>query len=81
LGNVKFPNETLRLYFTGAGLSALTQIVTIRIFTDKSILLLDENTKTNDRTWCFWKTTIHFGTIYFKKMDSALFANETFAGI
>jgi lycopene beta-cyclase len=25
-------------------------------FTDKSILLLDENTKTNDRTWCFWKT-------------------------
>jgi hypothetical protein len=48
LGNVKFPNETLRLYFTGAGLSALMTVykmVQSGSFTDKSILLLDENTK------------------------------------
>ena len=46
--------------FTGAGLSALMTVykmVQSGKFKDKSILLLDENTKkTNDRTWCFWKT-------------------------
>jgi lycopene beta-cyclase len=34
--------------------------------------------KNNDRTWCFWKTTIHFGDNLFQKMGSALFANENF---
>jgi lycopene beta-cyclase len=32
--------------------------------------------KTNDRTWCFW--TINLGAHYFKKWDTALFANENF---
>jgi lycopene beta-cyclase len=49
-------------------------------FKDKSILLLDENTKkTNDRTWCFWKTndSIWEKSIS-KKWDLALFANTDF---
>jgi lycopene cyclase-like protein len=69
--------------FTGAGLSALMTVykmVQSGTFKDKSILLLDENTKkTNDRTWCFWKTndSLWVQSIS-KKWDSALFANENF---
>jgi lycopene beta-cyclase len=69
--------------FTGAGLSALMTVykmVQSGKFIDKSILLLDENTKkTNDRTWCFWtkEESIWEKTIS-KKWDSALFANENF---
>jgi lycopene cyclase-like protein len=69
--------------FTGAGLSALMTVykmVQSGSFTDKSILLLDENSKkTNDRTWCFWKTTDSlWEPAISKKWDSALFANESF---
>ena len=69
--------------FTGAGLSALMTVykmVQTGSFTDKSILLLDENTKkTNDRTWCFWKTNDSlWEQSISKKWDSALFANENF---
>jgi lycopene cyclase-like protein len=69
--------------FTGAGLSALMTVykmVQSGKFIDKSILLLDENTKkTNDRTWCFWtkEESIWEKTIS-KKWHSALFANENF---
>ena len=66
--------------FTGAGLSALMTVykmVQFGKFKDKSILLLDENTKkTNDRTWCFWKTNDSlWEQSISKKWDSALFAN------
>lgn len=69
--------------FTGAGLSALMTVykmVQSGKFKDKSILLLDENTKkTNDRTWCFWKTNDSlWEQSISKKWDSALFANENF---
>jgi lycopene cyclase-like protein len=69
--------------FTGAGLSALMTVykmVQSGSFTDKNILLLDENTKkTNDRTWCFWKTNDSvWEQSISKKWDSALFANENF---
>ncbi len=69
--------------FTGAGLSALMTVykmVQSGKFQDKSILLLDENTKkTNDRTWCFWKTNDSvWEKSISKKWDSALFANENF---
>lgn len=69
--------------FTGAGLSALMTVhkmVQSGKFKDKSILLLDENTKkTNDRTWCFWKTNDSvWEQSISKKWDSALFANEDF---
>ena len=69
--------------FTGAGLSALMTVykmVQSGSFTDKSILLLDENTKkTNDRTWCFWKTNNSlWEQSISKKWDWALFANENF---
>lgn len=69
--------------FTGTGLSALMTVYKMVLsgnFTDKSILLLDENSKqTNDRTWCFWseKETI-WNSVISKKWDSALFANENF---
>ena len=69
--------------FTGAGLSALMTVykmVQSGNFRNKSILLLDENTKkTNDRTWCFWKTTdLVWEQSTSKKWDSALFATENF---
>ena len=69
--------------FTGAGLSALMTVykmVQSGKFRDKSILLLDENTKkTNDRTWCFWKTSDSvWEQSISKKWDSALFANADF---
>ena len=69
--------------FTGAGLSALMTVykmVRSGKFKDKSILLLDENTKkTNDRTWCFWKTNDSlWEQSISKKWDSALFANADF---
>ncbi len=69
--------------FTGAGLSALMTVykmVQSGTFKNISILLLDENTKkTNDRTWCFWKTNNSvWEQSISKKWDSALFANENF---
>lgn len=69
--------------FTGAGLSALMTVykmVQSGKFKDKGILLLDENTKkTNDRTWCFWKTNDSlWEQSISKKWDSALFANADF---
>ncbi|GAA3760849.1 lycopene cyclase family protein [Flavobacterium ginsengiterrae] len=49
-------------------------------FTDKSILLLDQDAKkTNDRTWCFWeKEKSVWDSVISKKWDSALFANANF---
>ena len=48
-------------------------------FNDKSILLLDENSKkTNDRTWCFWDDENLFDTIVSKKWDTALYADQNF---
>lgn len=69
--------------FTGTGLSSLMTVYKIVLsgkFTDKTILLLDENAKkTNDRTWCFWtKEETIWNSIISKKWDSALFANEDF---
>ena len=69
--------------FTGAGLSALMTVykmVQSGKFKNINILLLDENTKkTNDRTWCFWKTNDSvWEKSISKKWDSALFANENF---
>jgi lycopene beta-cyclase len=69
--------------FTGTGLAALMTVYKMVLsgkFSDKSILLLDDDAKkTNDRTWCFWanEETL-WNSIIFKKWDSALFANENF---
>jgi lycopene cyclase-like protein len=67
--------------FAGAGLSALMTVykmVKSEKFSDKTILLLDENPKkTNDRTWCFWEEKNKtWDAIVTKKWNSALFANE-----
>lgn len=69
--------------FTGTGLAALMTVYKMVLsgnFTDKSVLLLDENqNKTNDRTWCFWgKEESVWNSVISKKWNSALFANENF---
>ncbi|MFH6997804.1 lycopene cyclase family protein [Flavobacterium sp. FlaQc-57] len=67
--------------FTGSGLAALMTVYKMILsgkFTEKSILLLDQNAKkTNDRTWCFWdKNESIWNSVVSKKWDLALFANE-----
>jgi lycopene beta-cyclase len=69
--------------FTGSGLSALMTVYKMALsgkFSDKSILLLDQDPKkTNDRTWCLWaKEETIWDSIILKKWNSALFANEKF---
>lgn len=68
--------------FTGSGLSALMTVYEMLLsgkFEDKSILLIDENTKkVNDRTWCFWDEDNLFDEIVSKKWNQAVFANEKF---
>jgi lycopene beta-cyclase len=69
--------------FTGTGLSALMTVYKMVLsgrFSDKSILLLDQDSKkTNDRTWCFWaEEETLWNSIVSKKWDLALFANEDF---
>ncbi|WP_316634861.1 lycopene cyclase family protein [uncultured Flavobacterium sp.] len=69
--------------FTGTGLSALMTVYKMVLsgnFTDKAILLLDQDSKkANDRTWCFWaKEETIWNSIISKKWDSALFADEKF---
>ncbi|WP_291147617.1 lycopene cyclase family protein [Flavobacterium sp. UBA7680] len=69
--------------FTGTGLASLMTVykmVLSKNFSDKSILLLDQDSKkTNDRTWCFWeKEDSIWNPIISKKWDLALFANENF---
>jgi lycopene beta-cyclase len=69
--------------FTGSGLSALMTVYKMVLsgnFSDKSILLLDQDSKKiNDRTWCFWaKEDTIWNSVISKKWDLALFANEDF---
>ena len=69
--------------FTGTGLAALMTVykmIESGKFADRSILLIDENTKKeNDRTWCFWEQNeAKWEKSISKKWDSALFANEYF---
>jgi lycopene beta-cyclase len=69
--------------FAGSGLSALMTVykmVQSGKFADKSILLLDENSKkANDRTWCFWsENNENWEPIIHKKWNSALFTNQDF---
>ncbi|WP_035652671.1 lycopene cyclase family protein [Flavobacterium sp. ASV13] len=69
--------------FTGTGLASLMTVYKMVLsgkFSDKSILLLDKDSKkTNDRTWSFWeKEQSIWNSIISKKWDSALFANENF---
>lgn len=66
--------------FTGSGLSALMtvyEMVLSRKFEDKTILLIDENSKkSNDRTWCFWDENNMYHDIVSKKWSTALFADK-----
>ena len=76
-------NQHFDYIFTGSGLAALMTVykmVLSKNFGNKTILLLDENTKKdNDRTWCFWeKKDRLWQDIIFKKWDLALFADENF---
>lgn len=64
--------------FTGSGLSALMTVYEMVLsgkFSDKSILLIDEDSKkSNDRTWCFWDENNLFDEVVSKKWSVALFA-------
>jgi lycopene beta-cyclase len=69
--------------FTGTGLASLMTVYKMVMsgkFSDKSILLLDQDSKkANDRTWCFWdKNESLWNSVISKKWDLALFANENF---
>lgn len=69
--------------FTGTGLASLMTVYKMILsgkFTDKSILLLDQDVKkTNDRTWCFWEKEENvWNPVISKKWDLAFFANEDF---
>lgn len=68
--------------FTGAGLSALMTVYEMVLsgkFKDKSILLIDENSKkTNDRTWCFWDGKGLYDDMASAQWNSAWFKNEHF---
>ncbi|MBW1657962.1 lycopene cyclase family protein [Flavobacterium quisquiliarum] len=69
--------------FTGTGLASLMTVykmILSRKFSDKSILLLDQDSKKiNDRTWCFWeKEDSIWNSVITKKWNLALFANEKF---
>jgi lycopene beta-cyclase len=69
--------------FTGTGLASLMTVYKMILsgkFTDKSILLLDQDSKKmNDRTWCFWdKEESIWNSVITTKWDLALFANENF---
>ena len=70
--------------FTGSGLSALMTVYEMLLsekFKDKTILLIDENSKkTNDRTWCFWeKGQGFFDPIVHKRWDKVWFHGEGFS--
>ncbi|MDQ6528679.1 lycopene cyclase family protein [Flavobacterium sp. LHD-85] len=69
--------------FTGTGLASLMTVYKMILsgkFSNKSILLLDQDLKKiNDRTWCFWeKEESVWNSIISKKWDLAFFANENF---
>ncbi|MBF04271.1 MAG: lycopene cyclase [Flavobacterium sp.] len=63
--------------FSGTGLAALLTVYEMSLspyFRDKTILLIDKDTKkTNDRTWCFWDETHLFDTIVSKKWEKIAF--------
>jgi lycopene beta-cyclase len=70
--------------FAGAGLSGLMTVYRMAIsgrFDNKSILLLDTDTKqANDRTWCFWQRGITiWDDIIFRRWQTALFAGKDFS--
>ncbi|PAM95812.1 lycopene cyclase [Flavobacterium sp. IR1] len=69
--------------FTGTGLASLMTVYKMVLsgsFSDRSILLLDEDAKkTNDRTWCFWdQNQSIWNSIVFKKWNFALFGHDNF---
>jgi len=70
--------------FAGAGLSSLMTVYRMAIsgrFSDKSILLLDTETKqANDRTWCFWQRGVTiWDDIIFRRWNTALFACKNYS--
>ncbi len=80
---LEFNMQHYHYIFTGSGLSALMTVYEMILsekFSDKTILLLDENPKkSNDRTWCFWDDKLSsFDSIISKKWKIALFADENF---
>ena len=70
--------------FLGAGcatLSIVMRMIKSGKFSDKKILLIDKEKKTNnDRTWCFWeKQKGFFEAIVHKKWDTISFLSDSFS--
>lgn len=68
--------------FTGTGLATLMTIcemIKSEEFKDKSILLIDaDSKKTNDRTWCFWDANGPCDELVSTKWKNAWFKNDCF---
>lgn len=64
-----------------AGLSLAMHMIESGKFSDKKILLLDQDIKqSNDRTWCFWQQQESlFESIVAKKWDKLLFHGKNFS--
>lgn len=64
-----------------AGLSLLTRMIASGQFSDKKILLIDKEEKNkNDRTWCFWETTVgFFESLVYKKWQQTWFHSDDFS--
>ncbi len=67
----------------GAGASGLLlayRMACDSYFDDKSILLIDKDSKTtNDKTWCFWETgTGEWDDIIYKKWETAFFGSKLY---
>ncbi len=66
--------------FAGAGMSGLMTAYRMAISglsDDKSILMIDPNGKSEDKTWCYWETGIGiFDEILFRKWDQSLFRDS-----
>ncbi|HMK06878.1 MAG TPA: lycopene cyclase family protein, partial [Flavobacterium sp.] len=70
--------------FAGAGLAALMTVYKMAesdAFNNKSILLIDEDSKSsNDRTWCFWDSKDgRWGNSVSRQWDSAIFTGQDFS--
>lgn len=82
--NTDFNMKHYDYIFTGVGLAALmtvNQIIKSGKFEDKSILLLDSDSKkNNDRTWCFWEQGKgNWDRIVTRKWTDVWFRNEIFS--
>jgi len=81
LQNEKIAYDYIIIGAGAAGLMLVDAICADSFFKNKSILLLDKNTKEiNDRTWCFWeKGEGRFDDVVYKKWNHIYFGGKQFS--